>query len=210
MRTRLLANPDALADYEILEMLMFMGIPRRDTKPLAKALINRFGSLAAVIVAPVADLQAAGLGDESIAALRVVARAADHLAAAENIERPLLNNHDRLLEYLNPVLRSQRTAHLAVLFLNNRNQLLGEHTWPPDASAEILPGQVGRRALALHATALLLVFCHPNSGAVHSKLDVALGRQIAAAAEVLSIVLHDSLVIGRGGKWASLRQQGGL
>ncbi len=210
MRTRLLANPDALADYEILEMLLFLGIPRRDTKPFAKALINQFGSLASVLTAPSAGLQAAGLGADSIAALTLVVDAADHLAAAERLERPVLNNHERLIAYLDPAARGARPAHLAVLFLDNRNHLLGEQSWPADVSAEVLPGQVARRALDLHATALLLVFCDPARPAVHSKLDLARGRQVKAAAQVLSIVLHDSVAIGRGGVWASLREKGGL
>ncbi len=210
MRTRLLANPDALADYEILEMLLFLGIPRRDTKPFAKALINQFGSLAKVLTAPAAGLQAAGLGAASIVALTLVADATGCLAAAECIERPVLNNHERLIAYLDPAARCARPAHLAVLFLDNRNHLLAEQAWPGDVAAEVLPGQVARRALDLHATALLLVFCDPAGPAAHSTLDLARGRQIKAAAQVLSIVLHDSITIGRGGAWASLREQGGL
>jgi DNA repair protein RadC len=134
------------------------------------------------------ELESAGLNAESVTALKLVVEAADQLAAA----------------------RSQRPAHLAVLYLNNRNQLLAEQSWPADASAETLPGQVARRALEIHATALILVCCRPDHPAVPNKMDVALGRQITAAADVLSIVLHDSLVIGAGGAWASLKRKGGL
>jgi DNA repair protein RadC len=210
MRQRLLADPAALADYEILEMLLFFGIPRRDTKPFAKGLIIQFGSLAAVVMASPEELESAGLRAESVTALKLVVEAADQLAAAESIDRPVLNNLDRLAAYLDPAARSQRPAHLAVLYLNNRNQLLAEQSWPADASAETLPGQVARRALEIHATALILVCCRPDHPAVHNKMDVALGRQITAAADVLSIVLHDSLVIGAGGAWASLKRKGGL
>jgi DNA repair protein RadC len=210
MRTRLLSVPDALADYEILEMLLFFGIPRRDTKPLAKSLILQFGSLAATLTAPVDNLEQAGLAPGSITALRLVVDAAEHLAAAESIDRPVLNNFDRLTTYLDPLARSQRAAHLAVLFLNNRNQLLAEQPWPMDTPTDVLPGQIARRALELHATALILVWCRPDREASPTKSDVALGRQIATAVEALAIVVHDNLVIGRGGDWISLRQIGRL
>jgi DNA repair protein RadC len=210
MRTRLLSAPDALADYEVLEMLLFFGIPRRDTKPLAKSLILQFSSLAGVLTAPADELEQAGLGPESVAALQLVVDAAEHLAAAENVERPLLDNFDRLTAYLDPPARSQRAAHLAVLFLNNRNELLAEQSWPVAAAVDSLPGQIARRALELHATALILVWCRPDREASRTKSDVALGRKIATAAEALSIVVHDNLVIGRGGDWISLRQIGGL
>jgi DNA repair protein RadC len=97
MRRRLLADPDAHADYEILEMLLFLGISWRNTKPFAKGLINRFGSLAAVMMASPEELESAGLNAESITALKIVVDVADQLAAAESIDRPVLNNLDRLV-----------------------------------------------------------------------------------------------------------------
>jgi DNA repair protein RadC len=149
MRTRLLSEPNALADYEVLEMLLFFGIPRRGTKPFAKSLILQFGSLAAVLTAPVDNLEQAGLAPGSIVALRLVVDAAEHLAAAESIDRPVLNNFDRLTAYLDPLVRSQRAAHLAVLFLNNRNQLLAEQSWSADTATDVLPGRIARLALEL-------------------------------------------------------------
>jgi len=127
MRERLLGRgPAALADYEVLEMLLFLGIPRRDTKPLAKELINRFGSLEAVLGAASDRLERAGLRPEATAVLRVPEEAARRLALAEARDRPVLNNWDRLLEYLDTGLAGAVPGQRRALLLDNRNRLLDQ------------------------------------------------------------------------------------
>ena len=134
MRARLLsAGPDSLADYELVEMLLFLGVPRRDTKPFAKGLINRFGDLLRTLSAEPEALAEAGLNADSVRVWGLVQEAGARLARAEAISRPLLNTPERLVEYVDPPRRLTRPAHLAALFLNNRNQLLAEEAWPADA-----------------------------------------------------------------------------
>ena len=200
MRTRLLARPTALADYEILEMLLFLGIPRRDTKPQAKGLINRYGSLAATLAAPAESLQACGLPALVAEAFAVVTGAATALAGAERVERVLLADWDALDRFLDAPTRTQRPPGLSVLLLNNRNQLLGECRLDDPAPVRLLL----REALARHATAAILV---RNAGVTEpsgSKADRALLQQARDAAGPLAVQMHDMVVLGQGA-WISLR-----
>ena len=199
MRTKLLAaGPDSLADYEVVEMLLFLGVPRRDTKPMAKALINQFGDLLGTLSAPPDALTEAGLSRECQRVWLLVQQAGAHLAQAETISRPLLNTPERLLDYLDPPGRLNRPAHLAALFLNNRNQLLADEAWPSDAEPGTAVQQVARRAIHLHATALVLVRSQPDGRPRCLPGDKELVRQCRHAGKALSLVLHDYLVIGRG------------
>jgi DNA repair protein RadC len=188
MRARLLGGSgEALADYELLEMLLFLALPRRDTKPIAKALLAAFGSFAAAIAAPVAALRGIeGLGDAGIAALKTVQVAATRLARAEVQDTPVLDNWDRLMAYLTIVLGREKTEQFRVLFLDNRNRL---------------------RAIELHATALILVHNHPSGDPTPSVEDIAMTGEVKAAAALLSITLHDHIIVGNG-RWFSLRREG--
>ena len=199
MRARLLtAGPDSLADYELVEMLLFLGVPRRDTKPFAKALINRFGNLLHALSAPPEALQDAGLNDDSLRAWALVQEAGARLARAETIARPLLNTPERLLDHLDPPRRLARPAHLAALFLNNRNQLLAEEAWPGDADPAATVQHLARRAVHLHATALVLVRSRPDTRPRCMPGDRDLVQHVRRAGKALSLVLHDHLVLGRG------------
>ena len=165
LRERLLsAGPDALADHEMLEIVLF-ALPRRDTKPLARALLTRFGSFAASIAAPNQDLLAVeGLGDAGVAALKSVHAAALRLLRAEVIDRPVLTNWPRLIEYLNAELSRERIEQFRVLFLDNRNRLLADEAQQRGTvnHTPVYPREVAKRALELHATALILVHNHPT------------------------------------------------
>ncbi len=214
MRERLLSRgPEALADYEVLEMLLFLGIPRRDTKPLAKELINRFGSLPAVLTAsPEALAGQGGLGDDAVTVLRMPEAAAQRLAGAEPRSRPVLNNWDRLLEYFDTALAGATPGQLRALLLDNRNRLLADELVAGGAVAgepDALPRLLAGRALALHATALILVRVVP-AGPIEKALpkrDAALCAAVGKALGMLSITLHDHMLVG-GGSWVSLRQKG--
>jgi len=206
MRTRLLAGSSTLADYEILEMLLFLGIPRRDTKPQAKGLINQFGSLAAAIMAGRSALRNAGLQQRAIEALGLVTEAAGQLARAERVERVMLGNWVALQQYLDPPARSLQPPGVSALLLNNRNQLLGEHRWPPDVDAATLGREMLRHALERHATAAILVRNRADAAPELTRWDRDLHAGLERTAACLSVTLHDLIVIGRG-KWISLRQQ---
>ncbi len=199
MRTRLLgAGPDGLADYELIEMLLFLGIPRRDTKPFAKALINRFGDLLRTLTAKPDALAAAGLNDASQRAWAMVQEAGQRLVRADSLSRPLLNAPEKLLAYLDLPQRLSREPHLAVLFLNNRNQLLAEESWPEDVPAEALCGDIARHVVQVHATALILVRSRPGTRPKPSKADRGITEHCRRMADILSLALHDHLIIGQG------------
>lgn len=167
MRGKLLtAGPDALLDHELLEMVLFLALPRRDTKPIARALLTRFGSFANALTAPLSDLRGIeGLGEAGAAALRTVQAAALRLARAEVIDRPVLNNWDRLLAYLTAALSRERVEQFRVLFLDTRNRLMADEAQARGTvnHTPVYPREVVRRALELQATALILVHNHPST-----------------------------------------------
>lgn len=211
MRSRLLvAGPDALADHELLEMVLFLALPRRDTKALARALLARFGSLAAAIAATPAELRGIeGLGDAGAAALKTVQAAALRLVRADIVDRPVLTNWDRLMEYLNAVMARERVEQFRVLFLDSRNRLLADEPQGRGTvnHTPVYPREVVKRALELHATALILVHNHPSGDPTPSRADIDTTREIAEAARTMAVALHDHVIVGNG-RWLSLRQEG--
>ncbi len=211
MRARLLsAGPEALADHEMLEMILFLALPRRDTKPIARALLGRFGSFGAVIAAPVNDLRSVeGLGEAGTAALKLVQGAALRLMRAEVMEQPVLSNWDRLLDYLNAALARERVEQFRVLFLDTRNRLLADEAQSRGTvnHTPVYPREVIKRALELNATALILVHNHPSGDPTPSTEDVAMTDEVKTAAAALSVSLHDHIIVGNG-RWLSFRQQG--
>ncbi|SDD28543.1 DNA replication and repair protein RadC [Belnapia rosea] len=211
MRDKLLdRGADALADYELLEMLLFFAMPKGDTKPLAKALINRFGSFGAVLAAPQDQLLATrGLGPHSVAALKLVQASALRLARAEVIDMPVLNRWDRLIEYLTAALAHEKVEQFRVLFLDTRNRLIADEAQARGTvnHTPVYPREVVKRALDLHATALILVHNHPSGDPTPSREDLAMTQEVKTAAAVLGIQLHDHLVIGKG-RHLSFRREG--
>ena len=210
LRARLLtAGPDALADYEMLEIVLF-ALPRRDTKPLARALLGRFGSFAAAIAAPVPELLAVeGLGETGAAALKTVQAAALRLARAGVAERPVLASWDRLIAYLTAAMALEKIEQVRVLFLDNRNRLLADEVQGRGTvnHTPVYPREIVRRALELHASALILAHNHPSGDPTPSREDIAMTREIQAAADVMRITLHDHVVVAAG-RWFSFRQEG--
>jgi DNA repair protein RadC len=211
MRERLLTRgSDGLADYEMLEMLLFFAFKRGDTKPLAKTLINRFGSFAAVLAAPQQHLlDTPGLGTHSVAAIKLVQAAAVRLARAEVMEQPVLNNWDRLMDYLTAVLAREKVEQFRVLFLDPRNRLLADEAQARGTvnHTPVYPREVVKRALELHATAIILVHNHPSGDPTPSRDDIEMTREVRDAARILTVVLHDHVIIGNG-RWLSFRREG--
>ncbi len=210
MRARLLAaGPEALADHELLEMVLFTALPRRDTKAIAKALLARFGSFARAIAAPLPDLRAIeGLGEAGAAALKTVQAAALRLARTEILDRPLLDNWERLIGYLNAVLARERVEQFRVLFLDARNHLLADEVQARGTvnHTPVYPREVVKRALELHAAAIILVHNHPSGDPTPSREDITMTAETRKAADALAIVLHDHIIIGNG-RWTSLREK---
>jgi DNA repair protein RadC len=201
---------DALPDYELLELLLFMAIPQRDIKPLAKALIDEFGSFADVIAAPAERLmEMGGVKEGTVAALKIVEAAALRLAKAKIIGKPALSSWEALLDYCAAAMSRAQTEEFRVLFLDRKNVLLAEevHQRGTVDHTPVYPREVVKRALELGASALILVHNHPSGDPTPSRADIAMTREIAAAAKTLKIELHDHLVIGRG-KHASFKAVG--
>jgi DNA repair protein RadC len=211
MREKLLgAGPEALLDHGLLEMVLFLALPRRDTKPIARALLARFGSFANAIAAPLHELRdIEGLGEAGAAALRTVQAAALRLARAEVMDQPVLNNWDRLLSYLTVALTRERVEQFRVLFLDTRNRLIADEAQARGTvnHTPVYPREVVKRALELQATALILVHNHPSGDPTPSRADLDMTQEIKAAAGSLGIVLHDHLVVGNG-RHLSFRREG--
>lgn len=207
LRDRFLANPDALPDYEILELLLASVIPRRDTKPLAKALIGEFGGFAEVLAAPPAVLEAfprvggVGLSAAAAAYLKLAEHAAQRLARLRVVDRPVVSSWDQLLDYCTAVMGRLPTEQFRLLFLDRKNVLVADELQQKGTidHTPLYPREVVKRALDLNASALIMVHNHPSGDPTPSKADIEMTRQVRDALRAVQVVLHDHLVIGRKG-----------
>jgi DNA repair protein RadC len=200
-------GPDALPDYELLELLLFQIIPRRDVKPLAKALIKRFGSFAEVLAAPPALLtEIDGIGDTTALQLKIVAAAATRLARGAVAARPLLSSWSAVLDYCRAAMAFDEREQFRVLFLDKKNGLIADEVQQRGTvdHTPAYPREVVRRALELSATAVILVHNHPSGDPSPSSADVRMTREIADAGKPLNVTVHDHIIVGRNGH-ASLR-----
>jgi DNA repair protein RadC len=211
MRARLLAaGPDALADHEMLEMLLFLALPRRDTKPIARELLTRFGGFGPVVTASPDELRAIeGLGDAGIAALKLAQAAAYRLLRGELAAKPVLKSWDALIDYLRAVLGHEKTEQFHVLFLDMRARLIADEVMGRGTinHAPVYPREIARRALELHASTVILAHNHPSGTMEASRDDIAMTREIRRALLPLSVSLHDHLII-TGEGYVSMLQQG--
>jgi DNA repair protein RadC len=203
------AGADSLPDYELLEMLLFANDLRKDVKPLAKALLDRFGGFAEVLSAEPDALRAAGLREPAVALLKGVREAALRLARSELRERSVLGSWDRLLDYCNAHIAYGLVEEFHILFLDQKNALI-RHERQQRGTVDHTPvytREVVKRALELQASALILVHNHPSGDPTPSKADIAVTRDIVKAAAPLGVTVHDHLIIGRG-RHTSLRDMG--
>lgn len=202
LRERFLANPDGVPDYELLELLLFMAIPRRDVKPIAKQLVARFGSLNGVLNASRADLESvSGISETTATAIKIVQAAGLRMLKQDLEKRPLLNSWQRLLDYLQASMAHEKREHFRLLFLNKKNELIGDeiqHSGTVDHTAAY-PREIMKRALELGATAIILVHNHPSGDHTPSQTDIDMTNLIIAAAKPFSIVVHDHLIVSRNG-----------
>jgi DNA repair protein RadC len=210
LRQRLLdAGADNLPDYELLEVLLFANDPRKDVKPLAKAVIDRFGGFAEALSAEPEALRAAGLREPAVALLKAVREAALRLTRAELRERPLIGSWDRLIGYCNAHIAYSPVEEFHLLFLDRKNALIAHERQQRGTvnHTPVYTREVVKRALELQASALILVHNHPSGDPTPSKDDIAVTLDIVKAARPLGVVVHDHLIIGRG-RHTSLRDLG--
>lgn len=211
MRARLLAaGPDALADHEMLEMLLFLALPRRDTKPIARELLTRFGGFGPAVTASPGELRAIeGLGDAGIAALKLAQAAASRLLRGELAAKPVLRSWEALTDYLRAALGLERTEQFRVLFLDARTRLIADEIMGRGTinHAPVYPREIARRALELHASTVILAHNHPSGSTEASRDDIAMTREVRRALQPLGVSLHDHLIV-TGDTCVSMQQQG--
>ena len=196
------AGPDALSDYELLELALFPALPRRDTKPLAKALLKTFGSFAEVIHAPVARLREIdGIGDASINQLKLIAAAVSRVAKGEVKQRTALSSWNDVIDYCRTSMAFADKEQFRLLFLDKRNRLIADEVQQTGTvdHTPVYPREVIKRALELSATALILVHNHPSGDPTPSQADIQMTKAIIEIATPLGISVHDHIIVGRNG-----------
>lgn len=193
---------DALPDYELLELILFMAIPRRDVKPIAKDLVTRFGNLAGVLNASLTDLQTVkGISETTAITLKSIQASAFRMLKQDIMHKPLLNSWQRLLDYVAATMAHEKVEQFRVLFMNKKNELIADevqHTGTVDHTPAY-PREIIKRALEHGATACILVHNHPSGDPKPSEADVDRTYAIKAAAEPFNIVIHDHLVVSKNG-----------
>jgi DNA repair protein RadC len=210
VRERVLkAGADSLPDYELLELLLFHAIERIDTKPLAKRLLERFGTLGDIFAAEPAQLREFDIDQRTLVLFRALRETARRLAERKVKDMPVLTNWQQLIDYCHTALAHEKTEQFRILFLDRKNVLIADEIQQRGTidHTPVYPREVVKRALAHNAAALILVHNHPSGDPKPSRDDIEMTKEIAKAAEALGIAIHDHLVIGRKGH-ASFRSLG--
>lgn len=192
----------ALPDYELIELYLFRTIPRGDVKPLAKALLARFGSFAAVLGASTDELRTvAGVGEAVALDLRLLQEATLRVGRGEVARRTVITSSSQLQAYVRAAMAHEPREQFRVLFLDKKNQLIADEVMNHGTvdHAPVYPREVVRRALELSASALILAHNHPSGDPTPSGADIAMTREIVEAARALRILVHDHVVVGRDG-----------
>ena len=200
----------ALADYELLELALFRALPRRDTKPLAKALLKRFGTLAEVLAAPPQRLrEVEGVGDGVVLELKLMKAISERMARETVRKRTVLSSWPALLDYCRTAMAYDEPEQFRILFLDKKNALIADEVQQTGTvdHTPVYPREVVRRALELSASAVILVHNHPSGDPTPSRADIQMTQSIVDVAKPLGIVVHDHLVVGRDGH-ASFRGLG--
>lgn len=203
LRGRLIRRgPAALEDYELLETLLFAFIPRRDVKPIAKALLTRFGSLSAVFAAPANELvKIAGIGDTVAAYLQATREIGARIDRETLQSRPIISSWTALLAYVRSQLQHENREQFRVLFLDRKNQLIADEMMGQGTvdQAPVYPREIARRALELSSSALILVHNHPSGDPTPSRSDISMTREIVDALAPFEIHVHDHLIAAKSG-----------
>ncbi len=211
LRKRLVdGGPEALLDHELVEYLLALAIPRRDTKPLAKQLLAEFGGLGALLSAEPEKLKRiGGISDAAIGALLIAKATALRLLADSVRNRPVLAHWQALSDYLRADMAHHPIERVRVLHLDAKNVLIRDELVAEGSidQATIYVREIVRRAIDLHSAALILVHNHPSGDPSPSKADIRLTRELVQAGRPLGIAVHDHLIIGRSDQ-SSMRSMG--
>ena len=194
------AGTTALADYELLELLLFRAIARRDVKPLAKTLLAEFGDFNRVISAPASRLRKIdGVGEAVVQELKIVEAAAHRLGQARVMGQNALTSWSSLMDYCKISMAHRETEQFRILFLDRKNILIADEEQAKGTvdHVPVYPREVAKRALELNASALILVHNHPSGDPTPSDADIAMTERVNVALNVLGITLHDHVIIGQ-------------
>ena len=198
---------DAVPDYELLELVLFRSIPRRDVKPIAKELIKRFGTFAEVLAAsPARLMEVDGIGESVVTDLKIVEASARRLAKGEVAKRPVLSSWTSVIDYCRTAMAFMDKEQFRLLFLDKRNALIADEVQQSGTvdHTPVYPREVIKRALELSATALILVHNHPSGDPTPSQADIQMTKAIVDIANPLGISVHDHIIVGKNGH-ASLK-----
>lgn len=190
----------AMPDYELLELVLFRAIPRQDVKPLARALIDRFGDFNRVLSAPPARLlDVTGVGDAVITELKIIEAAAQRMARARILQAHVISSWDAVLDYCHTTMAHRDTEQFRVLFLDRKNVLIADEEQGKGTvdHVPVYPREIAKRALELNASALILVHNHPSGDPTPSQADIAMTAQVQTACTALGLTLHDHLIVGK-------------
>jgi DNA repair protein RadC len=208
LRKRFLdAGSEAVSDYELLELILFRAIPQRDVKPIAKDLIEKFGSFAEVIAAPPRRLsEIKGIKDAAIAEFKIIHAAASRMARGQVKKRTVLSSWSSVLDYCRTAMAFADKESFRILFLDKRNQLIADELQQTGTidHTPVYPREVVKRALELSATAIILVHNHPSGDPTPSRADIQMTQAIQEIAKPLGISVHDHIIVGKEGH-ASLK-----
>lgn len=191
-----------LPDYELLELLLFSGIPRRDTKPLAKALIARFGGLDGVFTAGYDDLKSfSGMTESAAILIMATAQVATRIIKADVMDKPILTSWQRLLDYLHATMANAKIEQFRVLYLNRKNVLIHDeiHREGTVDQSAVYPREIIKKALDLGATAIILIHNHPSGDPSPSEADLYLTNEVIDACRPLGIAVHDHIIVAKSG-----------
>ncbi|PKQ04183.1 MAG: hypothetical protein CVT73_14040 [Alphaproteobacteria bacterium HGW-Alphaproteobacteria-12] len=209
LRERFLKSPDTLPDYELLELVLFRTIPRRDVKPLAKELIAKFGGFSEALNAEPARLRELKVAEGTITDFRITRETGLRLAQAKVLKKEVLGSWSALLDYCAASMAHNQTEQFRILFLDRKNVLIADEIQQKGTvdHTPVYPREVVKRALELNASALILVHNHPSGDPTPSSADIEMTRQIVDTARPLGIDVHDHLIVGKG-RHASFRTLG--
>ncbi|WP_298905349.1 DNA repair protein RadC [uncultured Aliiroseovarius sp.] len=202
----------AMPEYELLELLLFRSIPRRDVKPIGRALLDTFGDFNRVVTAPADRLRTvSGIGDSVITDLKIIEAAAHRMARSKVMQRHVISSWDAVLDYCHTTMAHRDTEQFRVLFLDRKNVLIADEEQAKGTvdHVPVYPREVVKRALELNASALILVHNHPSGDPTPSESDIQMTAQVNDAAKALGIALHDHLIIGKSTE-LSFRSEGYL
>lgn len=202
----------AMPDYELLELILFRSIPRRDVKPLARALLDRFGDFNRVLTASterLADIN--GTGDAVISDLKIIEAAAHRMARSKILKTNVISSWEAILDYCHTTMAHRETEQFRVLYLDRKNTLIADEEQARGTvdHVPVYPREVAKRALELNASALILVHNHPSGDPAPSQADIDMTGQMQDACAALGLTLHDHLIIGKSSE-LSFRASGYL